>query len=422
MKNETTLLKQKFNTDIVCPAVQDKAAAWADQQLDEKARAGLMTCYCKPLMKTLNVKIYTKLTSTSFEEFKLPNGNPDAELYCGKWATNYFVQQGMIVGTSIVVVMINTICSMIFDKIVFVEKRHTINDETIGQFQKITILQFINIAIVVLLVNINLLDGPFLGFLPILNGEYDGFTAYWYAQVGKTLTLTLLINIFSPHVSKIAFPLLKLLKRLMDRGCRMNMFRYKEGTKTCCGGEQNSQDDQAVNTKKLLQTDLHILYTGDQISSHYVYAQNYSYLFCVMMYSTGLPILYPFACVFYFVLYWVYKTLLLRYYEKTTKFNEQLPLFTTHWMKVGVLLHGITGLFMYTNSKLIPNPEYLDEKRARQIYLNGTLMEKFSERFFTRSYSTFYLVFWIFVLVWFIAKPTLLSLIWKCFDCVIDKI
>jgi len=91
-------------------------------------------------------------------------------------------------------------------------------------------MQFINIAIVVLLVNLNLLDGPFLGFLPILNGEYNDFTAYWYAQVGKTLSLTLLINIFSPHASKIAFPMLKLLKRLLDRGCSMKMYKNKEGT------------------------------------------------------------------------------------------------------------------------------------------------------------------------------------------------
>jgi len=78
-----------------------------------------------------------------------------------------------------------------------------------------------------------------------------------------------------------------------------------------------------------MQTDLNNLYTGDQISSHYVYAQNYTYLFCVLMYSTGLPLLYPFAAIFYFVLYWVYKGLLIKYYEKTTRFNEELPLYTT---------------------------------------------------------------------------------------------
>jgi hypothetical protein len=72
------------------------------------------------------------------------------------------------------------------------------------------------------------------------------------------------------------------------------------------------------------------------------------------MYSAGLPILYPLACAFYFGLYWVYKFLLLKYYEKTTQFNEELPLHVTSWMKVGLFIHGVITLFMLTNSKLIP--------------------------------------------------------------------
>lgn len=50
------------------------------------------------------------------------------------------IQRGMIIGTSFVVVIINIAISTFFDKIVFVEKRHTVNDETMGQFKKITIM------------------------------------------------------------------------------------------------------------------------------------------------------------------------------------------------------------------------------------------------------------------------------------------
>jgi hypothetical protein len=69
-----------------------------------------------------------------------------------------------------VVVIINIVTCMIFEKIVSFEKNHSVNDETKGQFQKIVIMQFINIAVVILLVNFDTLDGPFLGFIPILNG------------------------------------------------------------------------------------------------------------------------------------------------------------------------------------------------------------------------------------------------------------
>ena len=241
-----------------------------------------------------------------------------------------------------VIVLINIIACTIFEKISAFEKRQTINDETIGQFFRITIMQFTNIAVVILLVNLDLLDGDFLGFIPILNGKYPGFTSDWYAVVGKMICMTLLINIFSPHASKLSLPVLKLCKRCCDRGCCR------------CSLHNPNGKDHDVNTKKLLLSDVNALYTGDQISSHYVYAQNFTYLWCVLAYSAGLPILYPLAAVFFMILYWVYKFLLLKYYSKTTKFNEELPMISVAYIKVGIVIHIVFTVFMISNSGLLP--------------------------------------------------------------------
>lgn len=107
----------------------------------------------------------------------------------------------------------------------------------------------------------------------------------------------------------------------------------------------------------LLQSDVNTLYTGDEIQSHYVYAQNYTYLCVVLMYSSGLPILYPFACVFYFVLYWVYKGLLLKYYARTTKFNEEIPIQSLGWVKFGLIMHLFIGSIMLSNQNFFPPSE-----------------------------------------------------------------
>ena len=52
---------------------------------------------------------------------------------------------------------------------------------------KITIMQWINIAIIILIVNFDFTvgsrvspNGLFLGFLPIFNGSYPDFVAQWY--------------------------------------------------------------------------------------------------------------------------------------------------------------------------------------------------------------------------------------------------
>ena len=83
-----------------------------------------------------------------------------------------------------------------------------------------------NIAIVILIVNFDFFkdseEAGFLG-LPIFAGSYSSFSAEWYNNIGKTLTLTLLINIFSPHVSKLLIPVLKLGFRCLDRGCTLEI-------------------------------------------------------------------------------------------------------------------------------------------------------------------------------------------------------
>lgn len=72
------------------------------------------------------------------------------------------------------------------------------------------------------------------------------------------------------------------------------------------------------------------------------------------MYSTGMPILYPFAALFYLILYWVYKGLLLKYYSRTTKFNEEIPMKALGWVKFGLVMHIFIGSLMLSNQNYFP--------------------------------------------------------------------
>ena len=73
------------------------------------------------------------------------------------------------------------------------------------------------------------------------------------------------------------------------------------------------------------------------------------------MFSTGIPILYPFAVVMYLGVFWVYKFLLIKFYQKTTKFNYNLPVYTTQYIKIGVFFHILIGGLMVTNNDIIPS-------------------------------------------------------------------
>ena len=65
---------------------------------------------------------------------------------------------------------------------------------------------------------------------------------------------TLVINIFSPHASKLSLPLIKVFLRIFDRNCSIRRRNIKF--------DENEHEND-VKTKKLLQADLNKLYTGD---------------------------------------------------------------------------------------------------------------------------------------------------------------
>lgn len=79
------------------------------------------------------------------------------------------------------------------------------------------------------------------------------------------------------------------------------------------------------------------------------------------MYSCGLPILYPFAAVFYLTLYWVYKGLLLKYYSRTTKFNQEIPMKSLGWVKFGLVMHIFVASLMLSNQNFFPSEKLDDE-------------------------------------------------------------
>ena len=97
MKDRTTELKQKYKLDMPCEQMDDpdqaKILAWQDMQRDEEIRGNMMTCYCKPLLSKLALKILDRVDQTDFMEFKTSDtGEPDTKLYCKEWAVNYAIQ------------------------------------------------------------------------------------------------------------------------------------------------------------------------------------------------------------------------------------------------------------------------------------------------------------------------------------------
>ena len=72
-----------------------------------------------------------------------------------------------------------------------------------------------------------------------------------------------------------------------------------------------------------------------------------------MTYSSGMPLLYPIGCLNFMVLYFVYKYLLLSFYSKTKAFNEVLSQTSIHYFKIGMIIHVLVGMWVFSNSNVI---------------------------------------------------------------------
>lgn len=131
-----------------------------------------------------------------------------------------------------------------------------------------------------------------------------------------------------------------------------------------------------------------------------MYAQNFTYLCVVLMYSTGMPILYPFATVFFFVFYWVYKGLLLKYYGKTTKFNQEIPIKSMWWVKFGLVMHIIIGSIMLSNENFFPQTSDEEYTHLLDDYVDhDNFVLTYFERLQSGSQSLIYLAFMVVLIV-----------------------
>lgn len=162
---------------------------------------------------------------------------------------------------------------------------------------KIFWIQFINIGVVLLLVNINAhLSIP---YFPILDGTYTEFNVRFYKIIGSTLILTMLLNIVSPHAANMFYICLKGCSKCRDRGCSCDKKKTKQ-----------------ITQKKYEKMNIGPIFDLDRR-----YSAILNVIYITLMFSTGLPFLYIIAFISFFLMYWVDKILLLRCYKNPPSYS-----------------------------------------------------------------------------------------------------
>lgn len=133
-----------------------------------------MHCYCYD--QFIN-KQKTEILSITFSDTGVDPS--DEREYCREWAEVFGRLRSLQYAAPIMVNVINSIATFVIVKTSSFIKHTTLNEETMETFKKITILQFFNISVVILLINFAV-DAAFLNKMSILNGEFDDFSVGWY--------------------------------------------------------------------------------------------------------------------------------------------------------------------------------------------------------------------------------------------------
>lgn len=85
-------------------------------------------------------------------------------------------------------------------------------------------------------------------------------------------------------------------------------------------------------------------------------------------YSTGLPFLYPIMTLYFFTSYYFNKVMLLRFYQKTFEFNENLPQNSTKWIQLAIVLHSLFAIIQMMSQDVF---DYGEERTEHLSFANS---------------------------------------------------
>jgi hypothetical protein len=358
------MLLSRVETNYTFTSANATDNAMNIQFVEKVTKDSLLQCYCSNIIG--NPLIYGDFRSSKYffnpyndiENISLSNATintPHASDYpngdwCVKYAFDYGEIQALTVGGVMLVVVINIVLKMVMKNLVRFEHPQSKSEYSVSLARKLFIVQLINTAAILLIVNGNLnsmginnglLDGLIFG------GDYDDFNSQWYGTVGSSLVLTMLINMLTPLYSPVGNCVTRGLKRAGDRA---------KCLKCCCQDRQYS--------KKLTQAEYESLWNGGDFELPNRYGALQMVYWVTLIYGTGLPILYPMAFCYFTLAYWVDKWALTKLYNKPMQTDEKVAASVTGNMTYAILVHVMFATWKYSNSKIFQGVNVMENMMA----------------------------------------------------------
>ncbi len=202
-------------------------------------------------------------------------GEQICESYYSTVTWNLLLVNGLTYVLTGINFILRTVCIMLIDWVGFATETERLSKTTTVTF----LVQFFNTAFLLLLVGANMSEQPITFWLD--GGQFSDFDQMWFRSIGNTIIGTMYFNAFFPVLESLGYLGLRLLFRIMDRGCSCDKYKTKK-----------------TSIQSYLDT-----YTGPVYLMHYKYSTLLNIVFVTFMYGLGMPILFPIACLSCVILY-----------------------------------------------------------------------------------------------------------------------
>jgi len=255
------------------------------------------------------------------------------ENYCKQWFQDDLLFKALAITGAFIVVIVNLLLQIAVTWLTKLEQPLSVSAFHASLAFKIAIAQFFNTGIIVLLVNSTLFRFTNL----VGQSGFEDFEREWYKLVGKSLTITLLIQAFSPHLVQVCLiPLLRCRRR-------------------CKAATQKTQRD------------LNALYSWPQFNLAVRLGGLINVTFCTLLYSAGLPLLSFTAFTTFFLVYHCDKLLLLRASKMPPTYNEALIGVFARVIPFACFLHATLAIYMLGNQDLFPGKAWIDREKFTEL-------------------------------------------------------
>jgi len=307
---------------LSCAVEQWQAGEFGSHQCSTYQEGTVVTCYCR---QVLEAAIY-ELGVIKAIEYMYKNKMD----ICGNFSKTYATWYALVIVSALVVVFVNTLLKVIMISLANFEKHATLSGRAVSLTLKIAFAQFLNTAILTLIINSNisrLQESNVAESLNLFSGSYDDFSREWYASIGSSLTFTMIINTLGPHSS----PLIKALVVFPLKRC------FKRSS--------------AVN-----QEEMNKLYEPPvfQIETRYGYLL--SCVFITMMYGAGLPLLYLVAFFTVTAAFLLDKAFLVKWNAKPPMYDSGLAFVFVGLMPFAMVIHLFFACYMLGAPSILETP------------------------------------------------------------------